>query len=154
MGKIAFAAAVLVFSAAAADEPVAKADPRAVAECNARGGGFAAVKDCLPDVHVGYAVIDAFHNAFGPDGYPLKDRCLELNGMKADTAAICIREAVRDAVDLKARLAEGSTIDDPLFAVLADPEKLAVIEAAQETARDAFPDKTFWGGVIYKPYRA
>lgn len=139
------------FSPVAADTP--KADPRAVAECNARGGGFTAINDCLPGVHVGLAVIDAFHNAYGPDGDFLKNRCLELNELKSDAAATCIRKAVEDAVQLKDRLPPGATIDDPHFPIIADAAKLALLNAAEAEARKAFPDQTMWGGGRYMPYR-
>ncbi len=155
MRKTLFAAAGIMLSVnvAAAEEARPKIDPRAVAECNARGGGYVAIKDCLPDVHVGYAVVDAFHNAFGEAGYPVKDRCLELNDKMTDKSATCMREAVKDAVELKAQLPDGATIDDPMFAVMADPAKLAAVDAAESEARKAFPEKTFWGGGFYKPYK-
>ncbi len=151
-----FAALVLASGAlalAAGAQETPKVDPRAVDECNGRGGGYVEIKDCLPDVHVGYAIIDAFHNTFGTHGYPVKDRCLELNDNQSDKAGLCISEALRDAVELKAQLPEGATIDDPLFAVMADAAKLEIIDAAVIEARKAFPGKRFWGGGFYKPYR-
>lgn len=155
MLKTLFAAAgmLITFDAAAADEVPAKVDPRAVAECNARGGGYVKIKDCLPDVHVGYAVVDAFHNAFGEPGYPIKDRCIELNEAMTEKSATCMQEAVRAAVELKAQIPDGAIIDDPLFAVMADAAKLEIINAAETEARKAFPDQTYWGGGFYKPYQ-
>ena len=58
-----------------------------------------------------------------------------------------------DLIELKGQLPEGAAIDDPLFAVMADPAKLEIIDAAELEARKAFPDKTIWGGSFYKPYR-
>lgn len=154
MLKVVFAAVgVLLSLDASAEEATPKVDPRAVVECNARGGGYVAIKDCLPNVHVGYAIIDTFHNAFGEVGYPVKDRCLELNDKMTDKGGVCMREAVSAAVELKAQLPEGAAIDDPLFAVMADPAKLEMIDAAKIEARKAFPDKTYWGATFYKPYQ-
>jgi hypothetical protein len=135
-------------AAMAADE---KVDPRAVTECTARGGSFVQIKQCLPEVHVGVKVIDAFAATFEGKGLELSERCVALNSGKSEDAATCVTEALRAARELKAQLPEGSTIPDPLFAVLADEKKIDAVFAAEKAAREMFGQR-LWGGKMYRAF--
>ena len=90
-----------------------KADPRAVAECSERHESFTQVERCLPDVHLGYKVLDAIADTYGPVGEQRSARCLELNDNKTDRASVCARNAIKAAIRLAAKLPEGTSIDDP-----------------------------------------
>ena len=130
-----------------------KADPRAVAECSERHESFTQVERCLPDVHVGYIVLDAIADTYGPVGEQLSARCLELNDNKTDRASVCAGNAIEAAIRLAAKLPEGTSIDDPLFDALKDPVAYAEIQPAYEAAKEVFPEKRVWGGTMYTPLR-
>ena len=128
-------------------------DPRALDECEGRGGTFVAISDCLPDVHVAIRGIDAFKEVHGEAGLPLLDRCAELNDNESEPTLSCIRDAMEAALELAARLPEGREINDPLFAIIADQAASDAVEQAIKDARDAFPDVRFWGGGLFHQYR-
>jgi hypothetical protein len=129
-------------------EPV---DARAVTECTGRGGSFVAIEQCLPGAAIGLAVLDAFDREFGQPGAPLKLKCLEINKQQTGHASVCVREALKSALQLRAALPAGTTVPHPLFAVLADATKIEAVNAAGPNAQTRVPN---WLGVqTYMPYR-
>lgn len=145
----------LVATIVAASQPAqaANVDPRALEACKAQSTGFVEIANCLPDADVAIKVLDAFDKIYTPQAAPLKAKCIELNKDDIAAAETCVRTAIQSAVELKASLPEGSSLDDPVFQAVANETLAAELEAARQDARNNFPDKMMWGGAIYHPYK-
>lgn len=143
-------AAALLLSAGAF---AAEADPRAVEACQKTSKAFTEIAKCVPNADVAFAVIDEFDRAYELEATPLKAKCIELNGDDISGASICLLNAIKDAVSLKASLPAGMDLDDPVFNAVADETRRERLLAVQEAARGKYPDVIVWGGGIYMPYR-
>ncbi|MDF1856717.1 hypothetical protein [Pseudooceanicola sp.] len=127
-------------------------DPRALESCARDGASFVAIAKCLPEEHVGLQMLDtiARDSFFGAAGTDLSERCLGLNDGKYTGAWSCASSAIDAAVQLGHRLPKGSRIDDPLFNGLNRPELMARLEESEKAAKALFPEKTLWGGNMYR----
>lgn len=145
------AAIVIAVCFAASVVEANEVDRRAATECASRGKTFVAVQECLPGTHIGFKVFDAFDTAYGEQGASLKAKCLELNKGETASAAVCVREAIKQAVDLKKLVPADTKISDPLYDVVSDAKKYNVISRAHADASKLFPR---WMGIMhYFPYK-
>ncbi len=127
-------------------------DPRAVEACQTEGGTFVQISECLPDAHVAVVMLDAFGEIYDDSAAPLAATCRELNKTIAG-AAICVVNAIKSAIELAAVLPEGSELNDPIFEAVRSTEHFEQLESVMADARKVFPDKMYWGGGTYFPYR-
>ena len=129
-------------------------DPRAVAECQAADPGFVAIEKCLPATHLGILMLDRIAKpyAFGPAGQDLASRCLGRNEGNSAKAWVCASEAIGAAQRLAAMLPSGTTLDDPLYAALSDPEAFAQVNAAEADLKATLPKGADFP-FIYKPLK-
>lgn len=127
-------------------------DPRAVQACQQEGGTFVQINECLPEAHVAVVALDAFDAIYPAEAAPVKAKCLELNDRMA-AAGTCIRNAIQSAIDLAKVLPTGTELDDPIFAAIASPDDQSALNERIDDAKRLFPDKMFWGGGMYHPYR-
>lgn len=127
-------------------------DKRAVEACQALGGTFVQINDCLPDAHVAVVGLDAFDELYPPEAVTIKATCAELNEAVA-AAFLCLTSAIDAAVELAAKLPEGSSLGDPVFDAVKSADLKAALRERMLKARESFPEKRIWGGGIYKPYQ-
>lgn len=127
-------------------------DPRAVEACQSEGGTFVQISECLPDAHVAVVMLDAFDEVYGGAAAPLPARCRELNKTMSGTA-ICVVNAIQSALELASVLPEGSELNDPIFEAVRSTAHFEQLESVMADARKVFPDKVYWGGGTYFPFR-
>ena len=127
-------------------------DPRAVEACQASGGTFVQINDCLPDAHVAVVGMDAFDDLYPPEAAAIKIRCSELNENVA-AAFLCLTSAIDAAVELSAKLPAGSSLGDPIFDSVKSTDLKDALRDRTMKARELFPEKRIWGGGIYYPYK-
>lgn len=130
----------------------AQADPRAVEVCKKESTTFVEIAKCLPQADVSIRTLDAFDQLYPEAARPLKQKCLELNKDSIAAAATCVDEAVKSAIELKASLPSGTSLDDKIFEAVSDAKLADKFEAAQEKARARYPGQMF-GGLIYHKYQ-
>lgn len=152
MHKILIAVALLGASAMPAASQETGVDPRAVEACQQEGGTFVQINECLPNAHVAIVALDAFDEIYPAEAAPIKTKCHELNDRVAG-AFTCVRSAIQSAIDLAKLLPAGTTLDDPIFASVSSPDDLAALTSHIDEAKKVFPDKMYWGGEVYYPYR-
>ncbi|QIE46618.1 hypothetical protein G5B38_14410 [Pseudohalocynthiibacter aestuariivivens] len=144
-------------TALAASLAMAEADPRAIQSCAQADPSFVAIEKCLPDADVAVRMLDliATDAFFGAGGADLAQRCIALNDEKHGLtgAWACASNAIKAAIRLGRQLPEGTTLDDPLFTALNRPTLQEPLETAEDAARDRHPDKSFWGGTMYRPLK-
>lgn len=150
-----FAVLLCVVAAGLAPAPVGagEADPRAIAACKSQSKTFVQLSECLPNAHVGIKLLDAFDRVYTSDAAHLKNTCIELNNDDASASATCVINAIEAALRLQAALPQGSTLDDPVFAAVADTGKFEKLKSERDIARQVFPDQRVWGGGTYHPYK-
>lgn len=144
--------AFLVAASSAAHSEAAKADPRAVDACQRSEAAFTAVADCIPDMDVAFAGLDAFDSAASDGAKPLKEACLELN-KDPRGAWVCIINATKKAVELKEMLPSGSEVSDPVFRAVSERSFSDLLVNAESEAQARYPNKGLWGGTPYFPYK-
>lgn len=130
----------------------ASVDPRAIEACQASGGTFVQINDCLPDAHVAVIGMDAFGEIYPPEAETIKVRCSELNETIAG-AFLCVTSAIDAAVELSAKLPAGSSLGDPVFDAVKSADLKSALRDRTMKARELFPEKRIWGGGIYYPYK-
>lgn len=146
-------AAMCIFGASSMNAAAqSNVDPRAVEACQAEGGTFVQISDCLPAAHVAVKTLDAFDQIYGSQAAVIPAKCRELNKTISGVAT-CVVNAVESAIDLAAMLPTGTSLDDPIFDAVKSADELARLQTSIQEARDTFPDQTFWGGGVYYPYR-
>jgi hypothetical protein len=146
-------ALIIVVALASPISAQTKADPRAVDACKARSPTFVQVADCLPAAHVAIKTLDAFDSIYPATAQPLKAKCVERNPGNISGAWICVTEAVDKAVSLKQSLPAGASLDDPIFAAVANEDLAKKLQEAEKKAKSDFPKQTIWGGSMYFPYK-
>lgn len=130
-----------------------KADPRAVEYCKAKSKTFVAVAACLPDAHVSIVTLDAFEKIYPAEAHPIKTKCLDLNKGDVVGGATCVTAAVEAAIGLKKTLPDGADLGDAVYTAVAKEDLGERLNQAEKSARSVFPDKMFWGGGRYIPYK-
>ena len=148
-------ALLLTLLASAALQAQAGADPRALESCARDGASFVAIEKCLPDEHVAVTMLDAIgrDRVFGAAGATLAGQCLALNMDRHGYAGAwaCASGAVKAALRLGTHLPAGTRLDDPLFEGLDNPDAARAMDEAERAAQGMFPEKTYWGGTMYRP---
>lgn len=142
--------AVQVFATQVAAQTVSDA---AVAECQADGQSFSAVRNCLPDVEVSLQMLTAVAapEFFGEAGAVIVAACAERNE-RSPAIWACTKNAIRDAVELVQMVGSPDMIQDQRFRGVSDAATFERLEQRERTIRQLFR-QDFWGGTLYTPLR-
>jgi hypothetical protein len=126
-------------------------DPRAFNACQEESENFTEIPECLRFAHVAVTSLDAFEEIYGPEAQPLKARCIEINPT-VQGAYSCVIDAAYSAVEVAQNMPAGTTIDDPIFEAVRDPEAYQRLRQVEADQKALWPNAG-WGGMPYFPYR-
>ena len=121
----------------------------ALAECQADGKAFTAVKECLPETEVALQMLNVVTapEFYGDSAVAIVAGCGDAN-KKSPARWACVNRAIGDAVDLLQMVGSADKISDPRFKGVSDSAILKKLKVKETAARKPFGQR-MWGGTMF-----